>query len=536
VIRAAWGGAAERLGAATGVLLEIDSSVVRASDGAFYARAGVAGAGHDLDVRVQADGLDAARPGFSQAFFVAPLADGGFASTSLREVVGALPTVRLDPDALARFVIDEPAAASRSTLYRGVERVRGGRALRVRTGTASVETSTPLPQGTEARGDDLLEVFRSELASAVERGTEGRKTIALPLSGGLDSSGLFATLLALGKDVRPFTIDFEGEPDDRPHVKAMEAFTGIPVVRVPPEELGLQFPDMLASLMQPSSLPNTCLELGGAVKGRELGGEMWMTGAGGDDTFCGDLSSLARDLRVRPLRTLVDVLGLEVPWLDSPRIRIQHWLLEPYFPRVLARAMAKRRARIRRASFPFAGPRLRRALAACDGGLDADRPARLTADERFRAYLESGWSTDAEEARAEVESFTKFRRVDPWFDSRLLAFLARVPVAALQADGRHRGLYRRAFAGRLPESVRLRKDKGAADPFIARAIQAAGGMGLFAEYMDLTACCDAGLLSPKPFRTWLARAVRAPRFFETRASWVLWRLVSTEAFLRRHPW
>jgi asparagine synthase (glutamine-hydrolysing) len=528
VIRAAWGSAAERL------LLDIDVSVVR-GNGDVCVSAGVAGPGHDLEVRVLANGLDAARPGFSQAFFVASFDDGGFASTSLRDVVGALPTVRLDADAFARFIIAEPAASSRSTFYRGIERVRGGRALRVRTGTASVETSTPLPCGTEFHADDVLEVFRAELASAVERGTEGRKTIALPLSGGLDSSGLFAILLTLGKDVRPFTIDFEGEPDDRPHVKAMESFTGIPVVRVPPEELGLQFPDMMASLMQPSPLPNTCFELGGAIKGRDLGGEMWMTGAGGDDTFCGDLSSFARDLRVHPLRTLVDVLGLEVPWMDTPRIRIQHWLLEPYFPRVLARVMAKRRARIRRASFPFAGPRLRGALDACDGGL-ADRPARLTAEERFRAYLESGWSTDAEEARAEAESFTKFRRVDPWFDSRLLAFLARLPVAMLQADGRHRGLYRRAFAGRLPESVRLRKDKGAADPFIARAILAAGGMDLFAKYLDLTACSDAGLVSPKPFRAWLTRALQGPRFFETRASSVLWRLVSTEAFLRRHPW
>jgi len=532
VIVAAWGDAARREGAVGGRYVAIDGRIT----GEDVASLGHAGPGHDLTVRVSPAGLEAERPGFSHAFYAAPLTNGGLASSSLRALVARLPRPRAELDELARFVGGGGLAASRQTVYQGVSRVRGVRRLTVTGGVVKEHEATLArhpapPEAPEA----LLEALRAELRSAVTRASEGHEVVGLPLSGGLDSSGLFVTLRDAGKEVRPFTVDFAADPDDRPHVAALERFTGVPVARMSPEELGAHLHDVVASLTQPTSLPNTSLELGAAAKARALGCTMWMTGVGGDDTFSGDLTAYAAAMAARPLRTLVEVLRMVVPWDDTPRVRLQHWLAEPWLPASLARLMAYRRARIERRPFPFAGPRLLRALDTNDGGASTERPAHLGPADRLRAYLEDGACTEAEEAREEVEAFTGLRRADPWFDGRLLAFLSHVPVATLQVDGRYRGLFRRALAGRVPESVRLRSDKGAADPFIARAIAAAGGMGFFSRYLDVTACADAGLVDPTAFRAWVGEVARAPRFFETRPSWTFWRVMVTEAFLRRVP-
>lgn len=536
MIFAAWGAAARQRGAAGGALVAIDGRITGESETSL----GHAGPGHDLHVRVSPEGIDAERPGFSHAFFVAPLASAsGIASSSLRELVACHPQPRANLDELARFVAGECLAASLNTVYRDVVRVRGVRRLRVRADRVNESpaalAAAPSPEP-PAEPKALLDAFRDELGSAVSRASAGHRVVGLPLSGGLDSSGLLVTLRDVGKEIRAFTIDFAAEPDDRPHVAAMERFTGEPVHRMAPEELGAHLTDVVESLTQPTSLPNTSLELGAAARAKALGCDMWMTGVGGDDTFSGDLTAYAATLGSRPVSTLSAVLRMNVPWADTPRVRLQHWLAEPWLPAPLARLMAYRRARIHRRPFPFAGPRLARVLATNDDGPLEDRPARMSPRDRLRATLEHGGSTEAEEARAEIEAFTGFRRADPWFDGRLLAFLSRVPVEVMQVDGLHRGLYRRAFAGRMPESVRLRRDKGAADPFIARAVVAAGGMRFFAPYLDVTACADAGLVEPRAFHPWVAQVSAAPNFFETRLSWIFWRVMVTEAFLRRISW
>lgn len=532
MIEVAWGAAAAARGRADGVFYTC-TGAHETGDGVL--REGDAGPGFDLTVHVRPDGLDAERPTYTTPFFVTDGGgSGGLGSTSLRRLVAALPHVRLDADALARFVADETASGELRTIYRGVSRVRGGRRLSVsRAGLREVPSTLPKSPTTPSRGS-VVEALAEELRSAVVRGARGDSPLAMPLSGGLDSSGLFATSLELGYDVRPFTIDFAGTPDDRPHVASMERFFGVEVARYAPEVLAPHVATILASYMQPSVMPNACLELGGAALARGLGCATWLTGVGGDDVFGGDLRAFAAEVGPRPVRTIATALGLRVPWSDTARTRLQHWLLEPRLPAVLGRAMARRRFRLHRAKVPFAGPRVRRAFDESLAERMSAPPVGLEPEERVRAYLEQPFLTEAAEVRADVDELVGARRVDPWFDGRLFTFLWRLPLEWLEVDGLHRGLYRRALAGRVPESVRLRTDKGIAEPFVARAFRHAGGAEIFAPYMDFSASADAGLVEPSRLREWLEPHLRSSTFFESAPFWALWRLVGVEALLRRY--
>jgi asparagine synthase (glutamine-hydrolysing) len=62
----------------------------------------------------------------------------------------------------------------------------------------------------------------------------------------------------------------------------------------------------------------------------------------------------------------------------------------------------------------------------------------------------------------------------PLLDLRIIAFMQSVPADELQHDGETRSLFRRAMKGIVPESVRLRQDKGPAfDPLLAARVAAA---------------------------------------------------------------
>ena len=487
-------------------------------------------------VTLREDALEVSRPGFARAAFVADLGGGDvLVSTSLRDLVEKLPEARTDLDELTDFVAGQAGGGTHErTMYRGVTRVRAQ--TRRTFGDRGARTeSLPAPRPVELRADRLLADVVELLKAAVARSCGSASRIALPLSGGLDSSGVLAMLRELGHRPLVFTMDFEGTPDDRPHVAAIERFLGEPIVRFSPTELARHVPTLLTDLAQPTSLPNTAFELGCAEKARELGAEMWLTGLGGDDTLSGNMADYASELFEFPLRTVLGTLDMRVPWSISPRVRLQHWLVEPLFPRPLARLMARRRARIYRRFFPFAGSRLAAALRHYDEVHTNELPGVADPEARFAHVADARWVADGEESRQDVEALTGVPRSDPWMDGPLVASLARLPVSTLESCGLHRGLYRRALAGRIPESVRTRLDKGAADPFIATMMEAAGGFDLLAPYMDFGALSDTGIVEPRALASWIEGVRGTPRFFGSKPFWTLWRLVAAEAFLRKTP-
>jgi hypothetical protein len=131
--------------------------------------------------------------------------------------------------------------------------------------------------------------------------------------------------------------------------------------------------------------------------------------------------------------------------------------------------------------------------------------------------------------------------VDVFLDEDFVRFILELDPELLAYGNEHRGLYRLAMTGVLPEMIRTREDKASFEPAIAAAASAAGCEEELRDLASLRELEARGIVEAahfRPmFRDFLAVIAHGER------SYVLpidahvprvWQLLSAEAFLREH--
>ncbi len=474
-------------------------------------------------------------PGGGHPLYYAHLPEGGVLVCTRLEPLSRITGARVSPSAAAHLLAkwSESGSAFPSPLE-GISCLSTNERIHVDSAGGTRRSACMSPEGDLAgcsTGEAVTELW-TQVCAAVRRAAGDAERIAVLLSGGLDSSGLLAALLREGRRVMPITLDFEGPGDDRPHVRALEEAFGLEVVRIAPLEARDFWREVLVVDAAPFLNVSGPFELLFSRKAAALGADLLLTGAAGDDVFSGDLRAYAAEFRERPLATAISVLGLELPWSVGALRRLQHYVIEPLLGGTpLAEPLRRRRARRLMDRFPFAGPGLKSVLVQAGAdSVDAREPPTSTA-ERFSWIAEGAWVSEAAERRSQIEILTGVRRRDPFLDPELLAFVAKLPVSMLQRGGWYRGLYRSALAGRLPESVRMRRDKGDIGPAIFALIEAQGGVDAFSELLSMEATGALGLIHPPAFLRWAVRLRERSALGLDEAA-ILFRALSLEAFAR----
>ncbi len=452
------------------------------------------------------------------------------------EPLARMTGARAHPTSLARHFAEWPERGSvaicpldRVSCLSVNEKVRvgGGSCVRALAGERRVEARAGSSAG--ALADELW----LQIRAAVRRSIGGSERVAVLVSGGLDSSGLVAALLEEGREVLPITLDFACTGDDRPHVRALEQAFGLEVVRLEPTQARGLCREVFVADAAPILHGSAPFELLFSRTAEALGADVLLTGVGGDDVLAGDFRAFAGEFRGRPLATLARLLTLQLPWPMGARQRLQHYLFEPLLGGTPLVAPIRRRRALRyKANFPFAGPELREVLEEAGEGSVHRQKEPASPTERFHAIADAAWTGDIATRRAQIEALSKIPRRDPFMDPDLLAFAAALPVSVLQRGGWHRGLYRAALAGRVPESIRMRRDKGRFEPALAALFSAEGGLDAFPELLRMEAMGALGLVEPEAFRRW-TDALRPLGALDSDQVWTLFRALSLEAFARR---
>jgi asparagine synthase (glutamine-hydrolysing) len=408
--------------------------------------------------------------------------DGFFAFASMPKGLHALEEVPRAPDrqAMADFIALIPETGT-ETHFEGIEKVPAGHVMVVTPGSAALRRYWK-PERRELRlslSSDYEEALREHLVRAVACRLRGAEAgVAAHLSGGLDSGAVAATAAGLlapeGRRVTAYTaVPREGFTGDGPGGSITdEGALAAEVARLHPN---IDHILVRAGDRSPLARMRAHHFLYDRPFGNPCNGTWWdailddakqrrlrvlLTGTMGNLSLSFDgMTLLPQLLRRARLLSLAATAGRLVR--NGSRVgSVAAAAVGPFVPAPLWKALRRLRGRIGALEdYSAANPanlaalRERAAARSLDPGYRPRRDGvemRLWAASRvdggnYGKGMLAGWGIDVR---------------DPAADRRLFEFCLSVPEEEYLAGGVPRSLARRAFADRLPESVRSERRKG----------------------------------------------------------------------------
>ena len=431
--------------------------------------------------------------------------------------------------------------SSRRTMFREIRRLAAGSVLSVSGGTLGERrfwAPDKIPMKSGLAFGDAAARARELLGQAVRRRTASSGApIGLTMSGGLDSTSIaaFASegLPRSGRSLLAFSYRFESieSCDESPYVEAVARELDFDVEPVPAERLHLLSGDSLFEPRLESPFVGwrpTDDAIYRALASR--GGEVLLSGYGGDEVFQGSKNVFASSLLRGDLGVLRRVFEYgRRRGLGRGRAAFRY-LLRPILPPVLDRALRSMALRRPEEQLP---PWISDSYARAWGW-----PRR-----RSRRSGRAWWDPARRAIRGAFEDLRELERalewqagraarhgVDvryPFLDRDLVEFVLSLPSDFHFDGGLRKRLLREAVRDQLPEAVVNRPSKTRFGPFIDFSLRAAGPERLDAHLrfsrLGELGVVDLGDLVP-----------RVRRFFsgsEDGFGVSLWFLLTAEAWL-----
>jgi asparagine synthase (glutamine-hydrolysing) len=288
-----------------------------------------------------------------------------------------------------------------------------------------------------------------------------------------------------------FSIVFPSDPDadESRYSQAVLRHAGVTGVQIVPPPLGRD--EVIAQVAARRELPDFPHDFTGNSVRRAMatrGIRIALTGSGGDTGLTGSHFHCADLLRqgrlVRFWRRYRDVARQSATaWSASDVIPSALWPLLPRTVRKLLRPVARRLG-------GYHVPRWIPPDFAARAGLTIQRPLRdVPAGRLARTDIvdgfDNGWTHMALDLYQRGSTEWSIEDRHPFFDRRVLEFVASLPDEQRWQNGQTRYVLRRAMGDRLPAEVggRTETDKGDFSHVYPPALEALGGASLFSERM-----------------------------------------------------
>jgi asparagine synthase (glutamine-hydrolysing) len=390
----------------------------------------------------------------------------------------ACPAVPREPNAttIAEYMCATLTAAD-ETLFRHLRRLPPAHYLVADRGAITVKRYYDLDPGRTIRyatDDQYAEHFLEVFKEAVRCRLRMRTPVAAELSGGLDSSSVVATVLALqregqGPPAPPecFSIVYnEPECDERQYAEEVAAAGGIKCNFVAPTLL--DYGKCLEQVRRYSDLPDY---VNGAVFDglrEELvrrGLRVVLTGLGGDQWLQGSEHYLCDFIRSLQWRELSRQLHCDRRFgklnSHSDRLRVLlRWGLKPMLPKAAVRLLKRL---LHRPPYPHSIEAVfaRDISLAARLGSEPPRPRRMTYAQRtIYDYWVSPWAFHLLEMDDRSNAWAGVEGRHPFYDRRVLEFAFAIPEEQRARLDLTKFVLREAMKGLLPERIRERRTKG----------------------------------------------------------------------------
>lgn len=416
------------------------------------------------------------------------------------------------------------------TFFAGVERLADGERVRwdgrrlVRDRYLQPRFREPL-RGTS---EELAEALRGAVSAAVVRALPAHGRVAgILLSGGLDSGTVAVAAVDGAGDsaLRGFSAAFPDHPtmDESRLVLALSGALGIrtEILSVRGGQMAPAAVEFIGRWLVPAVSPNLHFLRRLVDAARASGAAVLLDGQGGDELFGCEPHYLADLLRRGRVPRAVSLARRLPRSGEAPS------------PRELVRVLRRYAVADRR---PTEAPRwLNDGAAAALGDVDEDQAwrSRLDGPLWWRSLVDA---VVVQRQRMGVYDFLR-RKTDgdtvdahPLLeDAELVDLVLSLPPETAFDAAYDRPLLRRAFAGRLPDAIRLRQDKSYFDPLFRECLEGADGAAL-ERYLGGGDARIAQFVRGDALRASILDAPRAAR--SSRWAWTAWRLLTAELWLR----
>jgi asparagine synthase (glutamine-hydrolysing) len=318
---------------------------------------------------------------------------------------------------------------------------------------------------------EYAEFYRSLLFDVVRRMGNSSGPVACEVSGGLDSSALFAVAAELQRrgewpapDLHGYTLDFRGagDADEMDYAQAVARHIGKEVIEVAPTRQPLAWhEDWARRHGYPAGYPNGVMGLGIRQVAQRRGSRCLLVGVGGDEWLDGHRTYYAEAIASRHWGELRQSLQLDGRDVGIPQAcwSLFRYGVGPLLPARLRRAIHAIRRRWSGHDGWLAAPmrqRLlqRRAMQSAD-----DTNLARTGQRSQLLQLNGAYGLLARESEERLCAWAGLEIRRPFWDKRLVEFAFATPERLRCHGTTTKAVHRRAMAGLLPESVLRRTTK-----------------------------------------------------------------------------
>jgi len=393
----------------------------------------------------------------------------------------ALPWLRqeLNEEMVAQYLAVEWFSRDQ-TLWKGIQRLVEAHWMEV--GPKGVQTGkywrpdffSPLLYRNEY---EYVEHYRELFFDTVRRMSRSQKKLAFEVSGGLDSSAIFAVaeqlrrqhkLLAPGIEGYTLKFDDDSEADELEYCHAVSAQLGIRIHEVNPTSQSLQwYRDWARTYREFPGYPNGVMGAGIRELAREHGCRTLFTGDGGDEWVGGSRAYYEEEMVSGRWRNLYDSMKIDC-WEVGAK-RAWWWLgragaisfLPGFATEILRKVLAPRKAPLydRQA---WLTPRLSHLLnlRKSERALQFSDIALGRMGHRGQiAMLFDAYTILARESEDRIASHFGIELRKPFLNTAMVQFAFSTPERLRLRGETNKVLHRSAMAGLLPPRVQERKTK-----------------------------------------------------------------------------
>lgn len=324
--------------------------------------------------------------------------------------------------------------------------------------------------------EEYVEYYRSIFTDVVRRQSRTHLPLAIEVSGGLDSSAIFAVADSLIRQnklpaalIDGYTLDFRGDAhaDEVDYARAVGTHLGRPVHEVLPAHMPLEWYRETARLYRDlPDYPHGSMGLSIAEAARTRGSRVLMAGTGGDEWTAGCRLYYGEAIAERRWAELLEIMrrdGRAEGTLAALSMLLRQGVV-PLLPAPVSRALRKIVAIAQRKPgqprHAWLSPTMRRQLAdrmPDSGNASPLRWPRLGQRGQWM-NLSDGYCTLARELNERSASRMGLELRQPFWSQAIVQTAFSTPEH-LRLRTENKWLHRRALAGLLPEAVLRRSTK-----------------------------------------------------------------------------